>query len=147
MITWHTRYKRMKQELGLTNSDLAEIVGNTPDSIKSATQPNKDIPRWLKLAIVIHEGKWVKCTDQPPPINTKVLICIEKTKNGKLKRSWEKAWVKYADRPKFFGIVDGNRIDVPIGIYFELRNYVFVLPQFVTHWMIEPTLPFKLAEK
>jgi len=45
----------MKSVLGLTNSDIADITGNTSDSVKSVTQPNKDIPRWLKLAIVVYE--------------------------------------------------------------------------------------------
>lgn len=56
---WHERYKAMKRELGLTNSDIAEITGNSADSVKSVTQPNKEIPRWLKLAIVVHE-RWKK---------------------------------------------------------------------------------------
>lgn len=45
----------MKSELGLTNSDIADITGNSADSVKSVTQPNKQIPRWLKLAIVVYE--------------------------------------------------------------------------------------------
>jgi hypothetical protein len=45
----------MKKGLGYTNSDIAKITGNTPESIKTTTQPNKEIPRWLKLAIVIYE--------------------------------------------------------------------------------------------
>ena len=52
---WHDRYKAMKSGLGLTNSDIAEITGNSADSVKSVTQPNKEIPRWLKLAIVVYE--------------------------------------------------------------------------------------------
>ena len=59
MSNWHERYKAMKKELGLTNSDIAEITGNSADSVKSVTQPKKEIPRWLKLAIVIHE-RWKK---------------------------------------------------------------------------------------
>ena len=54
-MNWHDRYKAMKKGLGLTNSDIADIIGNTPDSIKSTTQPNKELPRWLKLAIVVFE--------------------------------------------------------------------------------------------
>ena len=54
-MNWHNRYKAMKKGLGYTNSDIAEITGNTYDSIKSTTQPNKDIPRWLRLAIVVYE--------------------------------------------------------------------------------------------
>lgn len=55
MMGWHNRYKAMKSGLGLTNSDIAEITGNSADSVKSVTQSNKYIPRWLKLAIVVYE--------------------------------------------------------------------------------------------
>lgn len=54
-MNWHQRFKEMKNGLGYTNSDLARITGNTADSIKSSTQPNKEIPRWLRLAIVVYE--------------------------------------------------------------------------------------------
>ena len=54
-LNWHSRFKAMKSGLGLTNSDIAEITGNSADSVKSVTQPNKKIPRWLKLAIVVYE--------------------------------------------------------------------------------------------
>jgi len=56
-MNWHNRYKAMKSGLGLTNLDIADITGNSADSIKSVTQPNKEIPRWLKLAIVVYERK------------------------------------------------------------------------------------------
>ena len=56
IMNWHERFKEMKTGLGYTNSDIAEITGNTADSIKSATQPNNEIPRWLRLAIVIYEN-------------------------------------------------------------------------------------------
>ena len=52
---WHNRFKAMKKGLGITNSDISYIIGNSSDSVKSVTQPNKDIPRWLKLAIVVYE--------------------------------------------------------------------------------------------
>lgn len=52
---WHIRYRVMKSSLGLKNSDIAKIIGNTHDSVKSVTQPNKEFPRWLKLAIVVFE--------------------------------------------------------------------------------------------
>ena len=54
-MNWYNRFKEMKSELGLTNSDIADIIGNTPDSVKTVTQPNKELPRWLKLAIVVFE--------------------------------------------------------------------------------------------
>jgi hypothetical protein len=55
MNNWHDRYKKMKSALNLTNADISDIIGNTPDSVKSTTQPSKDLPRWLKLAIVVYE--------------------------------------------------------------------------------------------
>ncbi|PWJ52974.1 hypothetical protein CLV98_1293 [Dyadobacter jejuensis] len=55
-MDWHQRFKEMKDGLGYTNANLAEITGNTADSIKSSTQPNNELPRWLKLAIVIYEN-------------------------------------------------------------------------------------------
>lgn len=54
-MNWHERYKAMKSGLGLTNSDIADITGNSADSVKSVTQPNKSLPRWLKLAIWVFE--------------------------------------------------------------------------------------------
>ena len=54
-MNWHNRFKEMKKALQYTNGDIAKIIGNTADSVKSTTQPNKDIPRWLRLAIVIYE--------------------------------------------------------------------------------------------
>jgi hypothetical protein len=45
----------MKSALKLTNADISDIIGNTSDSVKSTTQPNKELPRWLKLAIVVFE--------------------------------------------------------------------------------------------
>ena len=54
-MNWHDRYKLMKKTLGFTNNDIAKIIGNTPDSVKSTTRPSNDLPRWVKLAIVIFE--------------------------------------------------------------------------------------------
>lgn len=54
-MDWHNRFKAMKSGLELTNPDIAKITCNTADSVKSTTQPNKEIPRWLKLAIVVYE--------------------------------------------------------------------------------------------
>ncbi len=36
----------MKSALKLTNADISYIIGNTADSVKSTTQPNKDLPRF-----------------------------------------------------------------------------------------------------
>ena len=59
-MNWHNRYKKMKSGLGLTNSDIADITGNSADSVKSVTQPNKELPRWVKLAIVVYERMQAK---------------------------------------------------------------------------------------
>ena len=45
----------MKKALGLNNQDIADITELNYNSIKNQTQPNKEIPKWLKLAIVIFE--------------------------------------------------------------------------------------------
>jgi len=45
----------MKKELGLNNQDISDITELNYDSIKNQTQPKKDLPKWLKLAIVIFE--------------------------------------------------------------------------------------------
>jgi hypothetical protein len=55
MATEHERYIEMKKGLGLTNSDIAEITGNSAESIKTVTQKNKQLPRWVKLSIYIYE--------------------------------------------------------------------------------------------
>ena len=36
-MNWHERFKAMKSGLGLTNSDIANIIGNSSDSVKSVT--------------------------------------------------------------------------------------------------------------
>ena len=54
-MTEHERYKAMKEGLNLTNSDIAEITGNSAESIKTVTQKNKQLPRWVKLSIYIYE--------------------------------------------------------------------------------------------
>lgn len=54
-MNWHDRFKQMKKELGLNNQEIADITELNYNSIKNQTQPNKDIPKWLKLAIVIFE--------------------------------------------------------------------------------------------
>jgi len=54
-MNWHKRFKQMKKELGLNNQDISDITELNYDSIKNQTQPKKDLPKWLKLAIVIFE--------------------------------------------------------------------------------------------
>lgn len=54
-MNWHDRFKAMKKALGLNNQDIADITELNYNSIKNQTQPNKDLPKWLKLTIVIFE--------------------------------------------------------------------------------------------
>lgn len=42
----HDDWKAYKREKGLTNADIANIIGITADSVKNQTQPNKDLPKW-----------------------------------------------------------------------------------------------------
>ena len=60
MDNWHERFKDMKRGLKKlegpgTNDQIAEIIGNTPASVKDATQPNKELPRWARLSVVLYE--------------------------------------------------------------------------------------------
>ena len=55
--TAHHDLKTMLQDLGLSYKDLAEITGNSYDSIKTVLQPNKEIPRWVHLAIYVWKVK------------------------------------------------------------------------------------------
>jgi len=42
----HEDWKAYKKERGLTNEDRAKILGSTADSVKSMTQPDKELPKW-----------------------------------------------------------------------------------------------------
>lgn len=44
-MNWYNIYKAMKKGLGLTNSSIADITGNTPESIATTTQPKGKFPR------------------------------------------------------------------------------------------------------
>lgn len=52
---WHLRFKAMKKDMGYTNAHIAQITGNTTDSIKHSTQPKLELPRWARLAITVYE--------------------------------------------------------------------------------------------
>lgn len=50
----HDDFKEMKQDLKLTNADIAEIIGElTPDSVKTLTQPNRDLPKWVRSMLYV----------------------------------------------------------------------------------------------
>lgn len=54
-MTYSKKYKQMKKDLNLTNKDVAEITGNTRDSVQVVTGPNGRFPRWAKFAIWVWE--------------------------------------------------------------------------------------------
>lgn len=54
-MDWHERYVAMKEGMGYDNNDIAEITGNSPESIRIVTGRNKELPRWVKLSIVVFE--------------------------------------------------------------------------------------------
>ena len=50
----HEDFKAMKKDLGIkNNSQIAEIVGLTTDSVKTMTQPNRELPAWAKSMIFV----------------------------------------------------------------------------------------------
>lgn len=49
----HLKFKEMKKELGLNNADIADIIGLSADSVKTMTQPNKELPAWAKSMIFV----------------------------------------------------------------------------------------------
>lgn len=53
--SWNQRFKAAKKYMKESNSTIAEQIGNTPDSVKNATQPNAEFPRWAKLAVIWYE--------------------------------------------------------------------------------------------
>ena len=52
-ITTHQQFKELKKELNLKNADIAKITGLTVDSVKTMTQPNKELPSWAKSMIFV----------------------------------------------------------------------------------------------
>lgn len=51
----HKKYREMKDDLGLTNASIADITGLKTNSVKSMTQPNKELPSWAKAMIFVWE--------------------------------------------------------------------------------------------
>jgi len=45
----------MLQDWEFSEEQIADITGNSLASVKSVAQPSKEIPRWLRLAIVVSE--------------------------------------------------------------------------------------------
>ena len=49
----HQDFKDLKKHFKIKNYDVAEIVGLTVDSVKTMTQPNKELPSWAKAMIFV----------------------------------------------------------------------------------------------
>lgn len=49
----HDDFKSMKNDLNLTNADIAEITGLSVDSVKNQTQSSKELPTWIKSMIYV----------------------------------------------------------------------------------------------
>lgn len=52
-VNLHTQFKEMKKDIGLNNADVAEIIGLSADSVKSMTQPNKELTAWAKAMVYV----------------------------------------------------------------------------------------------
>lgn len=56
MSNYKERYKAMKKAMQWTNQDVADIMGSKLNSVEvSTSKPDKDFPRWGKLAIEVYE--------------------------------------------------------------------------------------------
>tara|TARA_X000001382_G_C3155783_1_gene174498 strand:+ start:894 stop:1199 length:306 start_codon:yes stop_codon:yes gene_type:complete len=53
----HQKLKALMKERGLNFHDIAEITGHSYNSVKSMLQPNKELPRWVKLVLHVWENK------------------------------------------------------------------------------------------
>ena len=53
----HQKLQALMLELGLTYHKISEITGHSYESVKTMLQPNKEIPRWVKLLLYVWETK------------------------------------------------------------------------------------------
>jgi len=53
--SYQQRFRLLKNDLNLSNKDIAEITGNDPNSIRTVTQLKATLPRWAKLSIYVHK--------------------------------------------------------------------------------------------
>ena len=54
-MNYPERWRAFKKDLGLTNSKVGDIIGNTRDSVQVATGSKREFVRWAKLAIWVWE--------------------------------------------------------------------------------------------
>jgi len=55
MSNYPLKWRAFKKDLGLTNSKVGDIIGNTRDSVQVGTGSKREFVRWAKLAIWVHE--------------------------------------------------------------------------------------------
>ena len=56
MSNYPSRYRAMLKDLKINSRIVAQITGNTHDSVRVVTRPNtKAVPRWAILAIWVYE--------------------------------------------------------------------------------------------
>ena len=53
-MNWHQRYNRMLAHYRWNNLDVAQMIGNTVQSVREVVR-KEPFPRWLKLAIIVFE--------------------------------------------------------------------------------------------
>ena len=55
--TDHEKLKALMKERGLNYFDIAKITGLTYNTVKTSLQPNREVPRWVKLVLYVWENK------------------------------------------------------------------------------------------
>jgi hypothetical protein len=53
-MTWKDRYERMKKHYQWNNEQIADMIGNSPGSVREVVR-KEPFPRWLRLAVIIFE--------------------------------------------------------------------------------------------
>lgn len=48
-------FKEMKKALGLTNKDVAEIIGTSETNVKNQTAPGKPLGTWAKSMVYVYQ--------------------------------------------------------------------------------------------
>ena len=54
-MTDHEKLKALIKEHDLNFHKIADITGHSYESVKTMLQPNKEVPRWMKLVFYIWE--------------------------------------------------------------------------------------------
>jgi DNA-binding transcriptional regulator YiaG len=54
-MTNHEKFKQMKSDLKLNNSDIANIIGTSEQNVKNQTGKSKELATWAKSMIYVWE--------------------------------------------------------------------------------------------